>query len=86
MRHRAPLARAAAASVDRDPRLGRPLDDATLAHVRDLVTQLGLVEAARRLDLPRHTLAAAGAGGGLREGTRALLVARLAAHGAERAG
>jgi len=55
----------------------RPLDDGDLALARALVTEHGLTDAARALDLPRATLAQAAAGSRLREGTRMVVADRL---------
>ncbi len=55
----------------------RPLDDADLALARKAISDLGLTEAARALDVPRNTLAGAAGGARLREGTRMVMGDRL---------
>ena len=54
----------------------RPLADTDITFWRQVVAGVGLTEAARQYDLPRHTMAAAVGGACLREGTRLVFADR----------
>lgn len=58
--------------------VGRPLDDETVAYLRDLLRTRGCVAAARDLRIHRHVLTAAAAGAPLREGTHLMIARALA--------
>lgn len=68
---------AIASSFVRAPSSGRALGEVQLRKLRGLINQLGLSAAAKKLGLPRSSTANAGAGAGMREGTRLLFVDRL---------
>jgi DNA invertase Pin-like site-specific DNA recombinase len=64
---------------------GAPLTEEQRARIKRLVDRVGETEAARRLGLPRQTLARALAGLGLRRGTAVLFIQQLDALDAQRA-
>lgn len=53
-----------------------PLADTDITFWRQVVADVGLTEAARQYDLPRHTMAAAIGGACVREGTRLVFADR----------